>query len=78
MRMVTRFKCRVCGLITTGRLPRGPWGAKGDGSLVYPRKHSYSGELCAGNWEDSDWVDVPSGTKVYGGLGGTHTSMSVR
>ena len=67
--LVTRFKCAVCGLVTTGRLPRGPWGAEGDGSLVYPRAHRIKGKPCEGTCMDSEWVDWPQGAPCYGGTG---------
>ena len=75
---VTRFKCVVCGLVTTGRLPRGPWGAEGDGTAVYPRRHRVNGKPCGGNILESIWVDWPQGKPCHGGLGGSPSVMAER
>ena len=65
-RWQTRYKCTVCGKLTAGRLPRGPW-EPGDGSFMYPRRHPCpSGERdiqghripCPGIFEEPEWVDV--------------------
>lgn len=64
--IVTRFRCVVCGLLTSGRMPvdDGELGARrgapGDGSARYPRRHrarSSSG-TCDGSRRDADWIDV--------------------
>lgn len=65
---VTVFRCKACGLLTTGRLPRGPWGEVGDGSLLYPRRHPARGPACPGVHEEAEMVDVPRGTRVFGGV----------
>lgn len=64
----TAFKCVACGLITTGRLPSTRW-AKGDGSLYYPRRHRDSEDrLCSGVFDEAEWVRVPYGCNVFGGV----------
>lgn len=52
---VLRFRCRRCGRLTSGRMPR-----RGDGSLRYPRDHRiFGGGTCPGVFEEADWVEVP-------------------
>ncbi len=50
---ITQFKCARCGKVTSGRQPR-----RGDGSLVYPRRHRIAGKLCEGSFEEAQWVTV--------------------
>lgn len=50
---VTRFKCTICGKVTTGRKPRG-----GDGTFYFPRSHpGADGKPCPGNVEEAEWVE---------------------
>ncbi len=63
---VTRFKCVVCGLVTVGTLPRGPWGAEGDGSELWPTRHKVNGKPCPGNDRFAEWVTRPKTERPYG------------
>lgn len=49
----TKFKCKVCGLVTSGRKPRG-----GDGTFYFPARHEVNGKPCEGNYEEAEWVIV--------------------
>jgi len=53
---ITKFKCAVCGKISTGRTPK-----DGDGSFRYPRRHKINGVVCEGVYEEAEWVndDLP-------------------
>lgn len=55
---ITRFRCRVCGKLTAGRIPReGRY--VGDLSARFPRRHNVNGQPCPGIIEDAEWIDVP-------------------
>ena len=56
--MITKFKCVVCGKLTSGRLPRAGW-LPGDGSFRYPRRHKVNGKPCPGNIMEAEWIDLP-------------------
>ena len=62
----TAFQCTECGLLTTGRLPRG-YREPGDGTWYYPRRHNVDGRLCTGSLMQAKWVIVTYGTRVFGG-----------
>lgn len=50
----SKFKCSICGKITSGRLPK-----NGDGSFWYPRRHyDKTGILCLGNIQEAIVVDI--------------------
>jgi hypothetical protein len=51
-----KVKCRVCGKITAGRLPRAGW-IKGDGTFWYPRRHKVNGVDCPGNIQEGILID---------------------
>lgn len=54
VQVLTRWKCRGCGKLTAGRLPKG-----GDGSFMYPRRHDGpDGQPCDGNIDEADPVTV--------------------
>lgn len=53
----TKFRCVVCGRLTTGWWPR-EGRLKGDGSARWPRRHRINGQPCPGNTELAEWVDV--------------------
>ena len=55
---VTKFKCAICGLITTGRMPRDSGGRPGDTTSRYPRRHTHLGSSCPGSVYEAIWVDV--------------------
>jgi hypothetical protein len=58
----TKFKCIICGKLTSGRIPR--QGREiGDRSLRYPRKHKVNGKPCKGNLYEAEWVDIEIKTK---------------
>jgi hypothetical protein len=59
--MQTKFKCVVCGKMTTGRIPRANGRFYGDGTFRYPRRHNVEGKPCPGNREEAEWVDVETG-----------------
>ena len=46
-----RIRCKVCGWISTGRVPRG-----GDGSFRYPRLHRVDGQVCGGMVFEGEWL----------------------
>lgn len=48
-----RIKCKVCGWISTGRVPNG-----GDGSSRLPKKHTrgIDGVYCKGIYEEGEWL----------------------
>jgi len=47
-----KFKCFVCGKLTSGRKPKG-----GDGSFYYPRRHRLKdGRLCEGVFMEAVWI----------------------
>lgn len=48
-----RYECRACGKLTAGRRPRG-----GDGSLMFPRRHSVDGDVCPGSFDEAETVTV--------------------
>lgn len=50
---VTKFRCKVCGKLTAGSLPR-----DGDGTARFARRHTRDGETCPGVHEHADWVDI--------------------
>lgn len=54
---VTRFRCTVCGKLTTGRVPGTKW-MKGDGTWRYPRRHKVKGKPCTGNLLEAEWIDI--------------------
>lgn len=54
---MTRFKCAVCGKVTTGRLPGGRRGAA-DGTARFPRRHMTDGAPCAGNTIEAVWIEA--------------------
>lgn len=51
--MKTKFKCPVCGKITSGRIPK-----DGDLSGRFPRRHNNNGKPCIGNILPAIWVDL--------------------
>lgn len=51
-RMVTKFKCVICGKITAGRQP---WGGS---TIIYPRRHKVGGKPCSGNIIEAEMIDV--------------------
>jgi hypothetical protein len=54
----TKFKCAVCGKLTTGRIPgTGRGGTKGDTSFRFPRRHKVNGKDCPGNIIEAEWID---------------------
>jgi len=58
----TRFKCVVCGKLTSGRISRGlcddGYFAVGDTSARFPRRHKGTdGNSCPGNILEAEWVD---------------------
>jgi hypothetical protein len=56
-----KFKCSICGKLTSGRMPINPHNhkEKGDGSFRYPRRHkNENGGYCEGNYKEAIWVDV--------------------
>jgi hypothetical protein len=55
----TRFRCRVCGKLTAGRMPR-EGRASGDTSERWPRRHAVAGRVCEGVYHLAEWVDVPA------------------
>lgn len=57
----TRFKCKACDTVSDGRRPRGGWGERGDGTVIYPRRHKVEGVACPGNIEPAEWVRVDDG-----------------
>lgn len=58
-KMVTRFKCVICGKLTAGKIP-----PDGDLSERYPRRHgSKYGNPCPGCFQFAKWVDVEKGEK---------------
>lgn len=59
-RLVTRFKCVVCGKLTAGRMPRDSSGRPGDSTVRYPRRHKHDGAPCKGNIYEAEWLDVPN------------------
>ena len=54
----TYFRCVVCGKLTAGRLPREGRHHPGDGSVMFPRRHSTHGYPCPGNVRLATWVEV--------------------
>lgn len=48
-----RIRCKVCGWISTGRVPHG-----GDGSLRLPKKHTRGIDdvYCKGIYEEGEWL----------------------
>lgn len=54
---ITKFKCALCGKITSGRLPR-QGRHIGDGTLRFPRRHKNNGSPCDGNVIPAEWVDI--------------------
>ena len=65
--MYTKFKCVVCGKLTTGRMPRESRHLQGDTSARFPRRHKdKSGNPCPGNIMDAEWVNVlgPTGERT--------------
>lgn len=54
----TRYRCRHCGKLTAGRLPRAHGRFYGDGTIRYPRRHQHEGKPCPGNIQEAEWVDV--------------------
>jgi len=57
-KVFTRFMCRVCGKLTTGRVPSTKW-ARGDGTFRYPRRHKAAdGKQCPGSLQSAIWVDL--------------------
>lgn len=59
---ITKFKCSVCGKLTSGRIGRSG-GYSGDTSHRFPRRHKNDGKDCPGNIEEAEWVDVPINKK---------------
>jgi len=56
-----RYRCRVCGKITAGRLPVNPHNhrERGDGTFHFPRLHKGSdGQICDGCYEEADCVEA--------------------
>lgn len=53
----TRFKCPVCGKLTSGRIGNNGK-ERGDGSHRFPRRHKVNGKDCPGNIEDALWVET--------------------
>ena len=49
---IERWKCRVCGKIGLGRIPKG-----GDGTEILPTRHKHQGKLCPGYIEAAIPVD---------------------
>ena len=55
----TRFKCIICGKVTTGRMPRENGRRHGDGSERFPRRHNGTdGKPCPGNVLEAEWIDT--------------------
>jgi len=57
LRGTTRFRCVVCGKLTSGRIPRNGRHV-GDGTVRFPRRHNFEGKPCEGNIRDAEWVDI--------------------
>ncbi len=53
MKTTTKFKCVVCGNVSSGRMPR-----RGDSTGRFPRRHKIDGKLCPGNFRLALWVDI--------------------
>lgn len=51
--MATKFKCCVCGKVSSGRLPK-----DGDTSFRYPRRHKINGVNCKGNILEAYWIEI--------------------
>lgn len=52
---IIRYKCVICGKITTGRRT----GRYSDLSERFPRLHNGpDGDPCEGNYEFSEWIEV--------------------
>ncbi len=61
---ITRFKCVICGKISSGRLT----GRYSDRTERYPRRHKGAdGNPCPGNIEYAEWVDVEGSTNAITG-----------
>ena len=56
MSRIIKWKCAICGKMTTGRLPR-DGRHTGDGSFWFPRRHSVNGKPCPGNIEEAILVE---------------------
>jgi len=62
---VTRFRCVVCGKLTSGRLPRAPR-EPGDGSFRFPRRHRMKdggGKMCPGTLQEAERVTIETVVK---------------
>jgi len=51
------WRCKVCGKVTAGRLPRAGRHV-GDGTFMFPRRHKGSdGQPCRGNIQEAEMVE---------------------
>lgn len=66
IRMITKYRCVICGKLTAGRLPNAGWGNVGDGTFIFPRYHKHKGKPCPGNVLEAEWVNVDSHGRVVG------------
>lgn len=67
--MRTRYKCAVCNLLTSGRVPVGSnHKERGDGTFRYPRKHKLNGRVCPGSYLEAIWVDIEAAWPKKEGL----------
>lgn len=55
---VMRFRCRVCGKITAGRLSRRHGRFPSDTTFYFPRRHNVNGKQCEGSLREAKEIDI--------------------